>query len=752
MSTFRDSWRNNDSEDEQSLPIHHTTGNFWNANQRGENGQQQQEDIEEESNRMEQEDAQSNDPLLTDNPWKSSHSARVSTTSRTEEEHAESSPLLAHTDSVYYDSDDPGYGIYSYADVRGRPLTHHDTDDTPRSWWAQWGHRVAYYIPVLAWLPVYFKENHSYLLGDIMASLTVACLLVPQGLSYAGLAQLEPMHGIWTSVAPTLAYSLLGTSRQLSVGPEALVAMLVGTAIIQEEESFNGVQLEPSLSSAELTAIIAVLVGLFNLILGLFRLGFLDSVLSRTMLRGFIAAVGVVICILQCVPLMGLSAMMRDELEPDASAMETLWWLMMHIKHAHIPTALMGFGCIGALLTARLIKRRLARCRPHLVWPQLVPEILLVMVAAILVTRGLRLDQRGVGVLGDIDGAGAFPSLRWPPLHRLTWAQFRSLVTSAALMTMVGFVESVAVTKQHAAKHHYTVSSNRELVALGVANILGGPFGAFPAFGSMARTKINDKAGARTQLAGMLAAVWVLGTGMFLLPFLWYLPRPALAGVVFTAALSLISEGPRELRFIVRLHAWWDLAIMLFVFLVTIAVSVEAGVLMAICISVMLVIRHTTVPRVAAMGRLKGTSDHYRPLHELDPQHAELMDGVLVVRFEEDLYFANCGQLKDRLLRLEQHGDSRAHPADLAILPPADHIVFDFTHVPSVDTVAANILVEIISAYKRRGIAVYVTHLRRDGPLRKVFKRAGLIKLIGEERFYSNVTDVMAKLEGQRRR
>ncbi|RKP27468.1 sulfate transporter family-domain-containing protein, partial [Syncephalis pseudoplumigaleata] len=535
-----------------------------------------------------------------------------------------------------------------------RPLSRYATDDVPRSWWAQWRHRVAYYIPVLAWLPVYFNHGLSTLMGDVMASLTVACLLVPQGLSYASLAHLGPMHGIWTSCAPTLAYALLGTSRQLSVGPEALVAMLVGTATV-EEESIS-IDAATSLSPAELATILAVLVGLFNLVLGLFRLGFLDSVLSRTMLRGFIAAVGVVICILQCVPLLGLSALMHDDLDQDASSMETLWWLITHIQHAHLLTAAMGFGCIGALLLARWIKRRLARHRPLLVWPQLVPEILLVMVAAIIIARGFRLDERGVGVLGEVAGAGEFPTIRWPPLHRLSWPQFRSLFTSAALMTVIGFVESVAVTKQHAAKHHYTVSSNRELVALGVANIVGGTLGAFPAFGSMARTKVNDKAGARTQLAGLLTALWVLATGLFLLPSLWYLPLAALAGVVFTAALSLIVEAPRELRFMARLHAWRDLFNMLFVFLTTVAVSVEAGMLIVICMSIMLVIRHTTVPRVAAMGRLKGTSDNYRSLQELDPQHAELMDGVLIVRFEEDLYFANCGQLKDRLLRLEQHG------------------------------------------------------------------------------------------------
>ncbi|KAI9592971.1 sulfate anion transporter [Syncephalis fuscata] len=599
-------------------------------------------------------------------------------------------------------------------------------------------------------MPVYPNRGWSTLIRDVIASLTVACLLVPQGLSYASLAQLGPMHGIWTACAPTFAYSLLGTSRQLSMGPEALVAMLVGTAMSEDASDDD----DPStmLNPAELATILAVLVGFFNLILGLFRLGFLDSVLSRIMLHGFIAAVGVVICILQCIPLLGLTAMIQDALDDDASALEKLWWLMRHIQHTHVSTALVGFGCIAALLSARLIKRRLARHRPRLVWPQLVPEILLVMIVAILISHYLRLDKQGVIVLGDVDGAGELPTLRWPPLHRLAWTQFRSLATSALLMTVVGFVESVAVTKQYAAKHHYTVSSNRELVALGVANIFGGILGAFPAFGSMARTKINDKAGARTQLAGLLTAIWVLSAGLLLLPSLWYLPRAALAGVVFTAALGLITEAPRELRFITRLRAWGDLTVMLTVFITTVAVSVEAGILMVICISIMLVIRHTTVPRVAAMGRLKGTSDHYVPLPELDPQQAELVDGILIVRFEEDLYFANCGQLKDRLLRLEQHGDARAHPADLAILPPADRIIFDFTHVPSVDAVAAQILVEIISAYKRRGIAVYVANLRRDGPLRQVFKKAGLIKLIGEDRFFDDVADVMARLEEQRRR
>ncbi|RKP05791.1 sulfate transporter family-domain-containing protein, partial [Thamnocephalis sphaerospora] len=397
---------------------------------------------------------------------------------------------------------------------------------------------------------------------------------------------------MWTAFAPTLTYSLLGTSRQLSVGPEALVAMLVGAAIVQEQDV-----LEPSPPTlAELAAILSVFVGFFNLLLGLCRLGFLDSVLSRTMLHGFIYGVGFVICIGQCVPLLGLTKFSQGSLDGDASALETLMWLSKNIHHTHVLTAVVGFSCIALLLAARIIKKQVARRRPRTTWPQLIPEILIVVVGAIIISTVLRLEQRGLAVLGEVPNAGQLPKIRWPPVQRLQWSQFRALATSAALIAVLGFVESVAVTKQYAAKHHYMVSANRDLVALGVANLCGGAFGAFPAFGSMARTKVNDKAGARTQLAGMLTALFALASALLLLPYLWNLPRAALAGVVFTAALGLITEAPRQLRFVIRLHAWRDLALMTLAFLATVTVSVETGILFVVAASIILVIRHTTVP------------------------------------------------------------------------------------------------------------------------------------------------------------
>jgi high affinity sulfate transporter 1 len=504
------------------------------------------------------------------------------------------------------------------------------------------------------------------------------------------------------------------------------------------------------LTHVELASILCILVGLFNLILGLCRLGFLDSVLSRIMLHGFIYGVGFVICIAQCVPLLGLTEMARGSLSADASSAETLIWLVGHVKYTHTLTAMVGFGCIVCLLSARFLKKRLSR-RLKANWPLLIPEILLVIVGVILISAYFRLDEHGLAVLGEIPHAGEWPKVRWPPIHRLSWAQFRALATSAALIAVLGFVESIAVTKLYAAKHNYTVSANRDLVALGVANLAGGLLGAFPAFGSMARTKVSDKAGARTQLAGMITALCSLASALLLLPYLWYLPRAALAGVVFTAALGLITEAPRQLRFITRLHAWRDMSLLATSFLATVIISVEAGILFVVTASIILVIRHTSVPRVVALGRMKGTSDHYAPLTDLDPHQAELIDGVLIVRFEEDLYFANCGQLKDRLLRLEHHGDARAHPADLATLPPADQVIFDFAHVPKVDAVAAERLVEIVTAYKRRGLSIYVANLRRGGRVEKVFTRAGLIQLIGPDHFFDDINQVLEYLENRRR-
>lgn len=462
--------------------------------------------------------------------------------------------------------------------------------------WTTFRTRLRYYVPVFRWLPHYSMDGFGH---DFIAGLTVACLIIPQSLSYAtALAHLDPIHGLYSAFIPGIIYSIFGTSRQLSVGPEALVSMLVGSAIAQQQHAIGSTDPKTGLA---IGVIITLFVGLFTFFLGFVRLGFLDSVLSRALLRGFITAVAVVIIIEQSITLFGLKELAEHAgIGEQSSTVDKLAFIFANFGEIHLLTTVVSFSSIIFLLTFGSAKKRFTKL-PFL---QFVPEILLCVILYTVLTGVFRWDRDGLAILGAMKSGGLqLPSLPSAP----EGVSVRSLFGTSVLISIIGFVESIVITKQYATKHNYSVSPNRELVAMGVSNIIGGLFQAIPAFGSLSRSKINDKAGARTQLAGFITALFVLLAIFFLLPYFFYLPKPVLAGIICVAALSLLSEAPHDLKFMWQIQAWSDLGLLLLTFVATICVSVEAGTLIAIALSFLLVIKTSTYPRITIMGRMPGT-------------------------------------------------------------------------------------------------------------------------------------------------
>ncbi|KAG0010435.1 hypothetical protein BGZ81_002767 [Podila clonocystis] len=600
--------------------------------------------------------------------------------------------------------------------------------------WTTFRTRLRYYVPVFRWLPHYSMDGFGH---DFIAGLTVACLIIPQSLSYAtALAHLDPIHGLYSAFIPGIIYSIFGTSRQLSVGPEALVSMLVGSAIAQQQHAIGSTDPKTGLA---IGVIITLFVGLFTFFLGFVRLGFLDSVLSRALLRGFITAVAVVIIIEQSITLFGLKELAEHSgIGEQSSTVDKFGFIFANFSQIHLLTTIVSFSSITFLLTFGSIKKRFTKL-PFL---QFVPEILLCVILYTVLTGVFRWDRDGLAILGAMDGGGLqLPSLPSAP----EGVSVRSLFGTSVLISIIGFVESIVITKQYATKHNYSVSPNRELVAMGVSNIFGGLFQAIPAFGSLSRSKINDKAGARTQLAGFITALFVLLAIFFLLPYFFYLPKPVLAGIICVAALSLLSEAPHDLKFMWQIQAWSDLGLLLLTFVATICVSVEAGTLIAIALSFLLVIKTSTYPRITIMGRMPGTKGKFRPIKDY-PGIAEHIDGVLIVKVEEGLYFANTGQLKDRLHRLEVFGDMSVHPSEEARLNPVSHVIFDVENMPSLDASAAQILLEIVQAYHARDIKVYFVKLRENS--RELFIKSDLLERAGGNRhFFRRTADAMDYIE-----
>ncbi|RKO86857.1 sulfate transporter family-domain-containing protein, partial [Blyttiomyces helicus] len=537
-----------------------------------------------------------------------------------------------------------------------------------------------YYIPVIGWLPNY--DVRKYLQHDILAGVTVAFLLVPQGLSYAqALVKIPPVNGLYTAIFPLIVYAFLGTSRQLGVGPEALISILVGATIKEYslKDNLSG-GADSLLDFAEksqhehiaIASLLCLLVGLFTFLLGFFRLGFLDSVLSRALLRGFVLAVAVVVMIDMADTLLGnvppvgqcgipLPTTPPEDQEPE-SPIQKLLDTLSKLGRTHMLTATLSACSVAFLLGMRWLKKKFARVR----WLQFLPEILILVVASTLLCQMLRWDCQGVAILNRVQGGDGATSL-FPRLPQITIPKVKFLMLSAILISVIGFVESIVVAKTYAAKHDYAVSPNRELVALGLANIVASLFGAFPAFGSLGRSAVNDTAGAKTQLAGLFTGSLVLCAAIWLLPYLEFLPKAVCSSIIVVAALKLLDF--EEVHFILRLRAWKDVGLLLMTFLTTIFVSIESGTLLSVGVSLLLVVKHTTKTRLAILGRtavmdpISGVvKTKYRNIHEYG--RVERIEGGLVIQVEEGLFFGNSGQLKDRLKRIELHGDIGVHPGE----------------------------------------------------------------------------------------
>ncbi|KXS21961.1 hypothetical protein M427DRAFT_27490 [Gonapodya prolifera JEL478] len=477
--------------------------------------------------------------------------------------------------------------------------------------------RLRYYVPIFRWLPLYSFANFR---SDLIAGVTVAFLLIPGAISYAaGMLRVPPVYGLYTGVWPLLVYTVFGTSKQLSCGPDAIVSILSGS-IIHEYLSSPSVAppgytsppephlfenpstdphpaLDPQLATRlETIATLTLLVGLFTFFLGFFRLGFLDSILSKPMIRGFVLALATLIMIEQAPGMLGID---KAALEPEPinnepyepTPFQKLSALLSHLGLAHTPTFTVSVVTVTVLLIARKIKHSIKRL-------QLLPEVLIIMIAATYLSWQQGWSEAGIPVLGPAKGglvAPTFPNLRPGAV--------RGLTTPAILVSIIGFVEAITASKHLAAHHNEPLRPNRELVALGMNNIVGSALGTFPSFGSLPRSMVNDRAGARTQMAGLVTAVVVLLTCFFAMPLLTPLPQCVLSSVIFVVASDLLEVD--ELAFLVRVRGWSDLGMAAGTFLATTLVGVESGTIISIAASLLLVVRETAGVSIEVMGRVK---------------------------------------------------------------------------------------------------------------------------------------------------
>ncbi|KAA8906629.1 putative sulfate transporter [Sphaerosporella brunnea] len=565
-----------------------------------------------------------------------------------------------------------------------------------------WLMYMSYYIPCIAWVQQY---KMWYLIGDIAAGITMASFYIPMALSLsANLAHLPAIHGLYAFAVQPLVYALLGSCPTMAVGPEAAGSLLMGNAIRMMNEHHtppfdNGEGSD--YQNARLAATITAMTGAIALLAGFLRLGFLDSVLSRPLLRGFVSGVGFVIFVDQLLPEMGLIPLAKKEQVTHVSTLEKLWWIVKHVPQAHALTLAVAGVSFSVIMLARIVKQRIAPRRP---WIHFLPDRFLVVVLSAVLTYVFRWDLQGLEILGKIEAPSGHPFNFQFPFEITHLNHVTETFSTAFLISVLGFFESVVAAKALGTNFDVSISSNRELMALGTANILGGCFGALPAFGGYGRSKVNKATGGRTPLSSIVLSLCTVLCVLFLLPYFHYLPRCVLSAMISVVGISLLEEAPHDVIFFSKIRAYSDLATMALVFLTTLVWSISTGIAVGVGISLITVLKHSTRARIQILGR-DPLSGHWRPIEESTA--LEQTPQVLVIKIRESLTFANAGDLSRRLWRIDRYGDTRAHPSLPRLKQGVRGVVFDVAGVASMDGSGAQCVSDTVQLYVQRGVRVW---------------------------------------------
>lgn len=537
------------------------------------------------------------------------------------------------------------------------------------------GPRMRKIFPILCWLPSYKRED---LPSDVTAGIVVAIMLIPQGMAYALLAGLPPQAGLYTAVLPHIVYSIFGTSRTLGMGPVAIISLMVGTTLAP----LATVGTEQYANYALLLSLMA---GLFLVAFGLVRAGFLTNFISHPVLSGFTTAAAFIIGFSQLQYLLGLS-LERTHFIP--SILLDVWHKSGLINPA---TLAIGVAAIVALqlrssFTDLLRRAGLIGDFAADLLPKLLP--LVIVLAATGITWYFRLDTHGVKIVGSIPSG--LPTLSMPHMDTSATQQ---LVTGALLIGLVSFLESVSVARTLAAKRRQKVVPDQELFGVGFANIAAAFTGGYPVAGSFTRSVINFATGARTQVAGILTAIIIVLTLLFLAPVFYYLPQAVLAATIVTAVTGLIDFSSLG-------HMWkymrLDAVSFLGTFAAVLVLGIEEGILVGIALSIVFFLWRTSQPNLVELGRL-GETQLYRDARS---HEVTTYDNLLMLRVDMSLYFANAAHLEDHVLRY------------VADHPKVEHFVLVCSSVNMIDASALETLESLQSRLKAAGVTMHLAAVK----------------------------------------
>lgn len=564
---------------------------------------------------------------------------------------------------------------------------------------------ICVFLPCYRWIRSY--KFNEYLQHDVAAGITVGVMLVPQAMSYAKLAGLEPIYGLYSGVMPVFMYAIFGSSRQLAVGPVALVSLLVSNVLGAIVDSSDALY-------TELAILLALMVGVLECIMGLLRLGWLIRFISHSVISGFTTASAIVIALSQAKYFLGYSI---DKTTKIIALMKSI---ISGISEFTWQPFVLG-SCILAIL---LIMKHLGKTKKCFRFLRAAGPL----TGVVLGTAFVKIfNPSTISVVGDIpQGLPKFSVPRG-------FSYFTSLIPTACLITGVAILESVGIAKALAAKNGYELDSNQELFGLGVSNIVGSFFSSYPTTGSFSRSAVNNESGAKTGFSGILTGM-IMGCALLFLTSLFEdIPQCALAAIVISAVMGLVDydEAIRLWRVDKKDFVLWTVT-----FVVTLFLGIEIGVLVGVGVSLAFVIHESANPHIAVLGRLPGTTI-YRNIEQYP--EAYTYHGIVIVRVDAPIYFANISYIKDRLREYEipVDGTTRRGPEVERVY----FVILEMSPVTYIDASAAQALKDLYHEYRSRDIQVVISNPNRE--VLVTLTRAGLVELIGREWYFVRVHDAV---------
>ena len=553
---------------------------------------------------------------------------------------------------------------------------------------AQWPRR---FVPFLEWIAE--LRDAGTLRADLLAGITVALVLVPQSMAYAQLAGLPPYVGLYASFIPVIIASFLGSSRQLATGPVAVVSLMTAAAL-QPIASANP---EGYLVYA---ALLAIMVGGFQLMLGLFRLGVLVDFLSHPVVLGFTNGAAIIIATSQLSKLFGVSV------EGSEHHYETVWHVLVEAsQHTHVLTLIMGVVALSIMIVLKKYAPR-------------IPGVLTAVVVTTLASWLFGFHAAGGAVVGAVPSG--LPGFSIPELN---WTVTGQLVAAAVTIALIGFMEAIAIAKSMAGQTRQRLDTNQELVGQGLSNITAGLFQGYPVSGSFSRSAVNFTAGARTGFAAVVTGAMVAITLLFLTPMLFHLPQATLAAVIMMAVVNLVKISPIRHAMKIQPHDGW-VAIITFVLTLMVAPHLDKAIIVGVLLSLGLYLYRTMRPRFVELSvHDDGT------LRSAAAFNLSTCDFMSILRFDGSLYFANAGYFETKVL---------GHVADKDKL---EHLIIDCEGINEIDATGMEMLEGLTERMNTAGVILYFARAKQQ--VLDCFRESGFMEHLGMDHFFRTRTEAI---------